>query len=108
MAEVFKETFEYITDKGEIFNILISYEVGLDYATPQQRLTLGGFPTSNNNPKCLPTMRRRQLKPRWIKRRFGTGDNAKEYRVWVKTPQLFQQLINQDQTTYYCGECSSC
>lgn len=101
MAATLSRIVTYETDTGEELQITIRYESALQATT---RFTDGGFGTEDLD-GCSSVTTRRKLKPRYIIKRYGSGNNATEQRVYVKNPSTFNNLITQSTTVRYCGEC---
>lgn len=101
MAATTARIVAYETDTGDEVQIQIRYETSLQAS---QRYSDGGFGTEDLS-GCSPITVRRKLKPRFIIKRYGTGNNATEQRVYVKDLDTFSSLIRQNTTVRYCGEC---
>lgn len=101
MASSIVRTVSYITDAGDEVQILIKYE---DNGRAQDRLDDGGF-DDENLAGCSSTVPRKRLFPRHIIKRYGTGQNATNQRVFVKELDEYLNLITESTTVRYCGEC---
>lgn len=90
---------EYETDGDKICSINIKYE-----EDNNSRINEGGFDLSNN--KCMFTIPRKWLKPRYI----DYLRNDKVVRIYYKTQTEWKNDINskKDEVVRACGECLSC
>ena len=101
MAASDVRTVTYETDTGEEIFVLIKYEKN---GREDDRYTDGGFGDENNF-GCSSTVGRRRLKPRYVEKRYGTGNNTTVQRVYVKDLDSFTEIIQETTTVRYCGEC---
>jgi hypothetical protein len=105
MADKVRRVVEYETDKGNKVLILVTYDTD-DSATT--RFTDGGFPNPSSNQnasQCSGIISRRYLKPRYLVKTYGSGENAKRLEVIYKTLSAFTTAIKVQGIVRYCGEC---
>lgn len=101
MAASDVRTVTYETDTGESVFIQIKYE---ENGRNNNRYEDGGF-GDENIVGCSSSVGRRRLQPRFILKRYGSGASATVQRVFVKDLDSYAELILEETTVKYCGEC---